>query len=107
MLLAIFLYYEQFWILGLPIALAFVGVALFKLDWLFLIITFLTPLSINVEDVGGGFGLHLPTEPLIFGLMLVFLVRVFYDNHFDHKVLRHPLTLLIGINLAANNSPKT
>ena len=100
LLLAIFLYYEQFWILGLPIALAFVGVALFKLDWLFLIITFLTPLSINVEDVGGGFGLHLPTEPLIFGLMLVFLMRVFYDNHFDHKVLRHPLTLLIGINLA-------
>ncbi|MDB4105878.1 O-antigen ligase family protein, partial [Salibacteraceae bacterium] len=100
LLLAAFLYFEQFWILGLPIALAFVGVALFKLDWLFLIITFLTPLSINVEDVGGGFGLHLPTEPLIFGLMLVFLVRVFYDNHFDHKVLRHPLTLLIGINLA-------
>ena len=57
LLLAIFLYYEQFWILGLPIALAFVGVALFKLDWLFLIITFLTPLSINVEDVGGGGGI--------------------------------------------------
>lgn len=100
LLSAIFLYFEQFWFLGLPIALAIVGIALFKLDWLFLIITLLTPLSINVENIGGGFGLHLPTEPLIFGLMLVFLVRVFYDNHFDSRVLWHPLTLVIGINLA-------
>lgn len=95
-----FLYFEQYWFLGLPIALAIVGVALFKLDWLFLLITLLTPLSVNVEDIGGGFGLALPTEPLIFGLMLIFLIRVFHDGYFDSKVMRHPLTLAIFINLS-------
>lgn len=95
-----FIYFEQFWFLGIPIALAVVGVALFRLDWLFLLITLLTPLSINVEDIGGGFGLALPTEPLIFGLMLVFLLRVFHDGYFDSRVMRHPLTLAIGIYLS-------
>ena len=95
---AVFLYFEQFWFLGLPIVLAVVAVALFRLDWLFLLITLLTPLSINVENIGGGFGLHLPTEPVMFGLMLVFLFRVFHDGYFDSKVMRHPLTLAIFIN---------
>jgi putative inorganic carbon (HCO3(-)) transporter len=94
------LYFEQFWFLGIPIALTIIGVALFRLDWLFLLITLLTPLSVNIEDIGGGLGLALPTEPLIFGLMLVFLLRVFYDGYFDSKVMRHPLTLAVGVNLA-------
>jgi len=98
--LAVFLYFEQYWFVGIPIALAIVGVSLFRLDWLFLLITMLTPLSVNVENIGGGFGLALPTEPLIFGLMLVFLLRVFHDGYFDSKVMRHPLTLVIFINLS-------
>ena len=97
---AVFIALEQFWFLALPIGLAIVGVALFRLDWLFLIITFLTPLSINIEDIGGGFGLALPTEPLVFGLMLVFLLRVFYDGNFDKNVMRHPLTIAIFIYLS-------
>lgn len=96
---SVFLYFEHYWILLLPIALGVIGVALFRLDWLFLLITMLTPLSVNIENIGGGFGLHLPTEPLMFGLMLVFLLRVFYDHRFDGRVLKHPLTLAIGINL--------
>jgi O-antigen ligase len=99
-LMAVFLFFEQYWILLLPIAAAIIGIALFKLDWLFLLVTLLTPLSINIEDIGGGFGLHLPTEPLMFGLMLVFLIRVFYDGYFDSRVMRHPLTLAIFINLS-------
>ena len=95
---SVFLFFEQFWFLGLPIALAVIAVAIFRLDWLFLLITLLTPFSINVENIGGGFGLHLPTEPLMFGLMVVFLIRVFQDSYFDSKVMRHPLTLAIFIN---------
>jgi putative inorganic carbon (HCO3(-)) transporter len=98
--LGLFIALEQFWFLLVPIVLAVAGVALLKLDWLFLIITLLTPLSINVEDIGGGFGLALPTEPLIFGLMLVFLFRVFYDGHFDKRVMRHPLTIAIFVYLS-------
>lgn len=97
--LGLFIYFEQFWILGLPIVLAVVTIALFKLDWLFMLITLLTPLSIAFEDLPGGLGLSLPTEPLIFGLMLVFLFRVLYDGHYDSRVLFHPLTVVILLNL--------
>lgn len=96
----LFIWLEQFWILLLPIFLALVGLALFRLDWLFMLITLLTPVSIAFEDLPGGLGLSLPTEPLIFGLMLVFLLRVFYDGQFDHRVLKDPLTIAIGINLS-------
>ena len=98
-ILSVALWYEQYWIVGLPIALAIVGVALFRMDWLFLLITLLTPLSIAFEDLPGGLGLSLPTEPLIFGLMLVFLIRVFYDGKFDSKVLYHPITIATLLNL--------
>lgn len=91
--------FEQYWVVGLPIAFAVIAVALFRLDWLFLLITLLTPLSVAFEELPGGFGLSLPTEPLIFGLMLVFLLRVFYDGRFDSKVLFHPLTIAIILNL--------
>lgn len=99
LLIGLFTWLEQFWVLILPLALAIIGIALFRLDWLFLLITLLTPVSVAFEDLPGGFGLSLPTEPLMFGLMLVFLVKVFYDGYFDKRVLRHPLTIAIGLNL--------
>jgi len=100
LLLGLFIWLEQFWILTVPLALAIIGIALFKLDWLFLLITLLTPLSVAFEDLPGGFGLALPTEPLIFGLMLVFSIKVFYDGHFDKRVLWHPLSIAIAVNLS-------
>ena len=97
--LGLFLFFEQFWIVVLPIVLAIVALALFRLDWLFMLITILTPMSVAFEDLPGGLGLSLPTEPLIFGLMLVFLFRVFYDGNYDSRILFHPLTIVILLNL--------
>lgn len=52
--------------------LGFLGVyfALFETEKLFLSLAFLTPLSINIEEYTQAFGLFVPTEPLLFGLML-------------------------------------
>ncbi|GAB5539789.1 MAG: hypothetical protein Salg2KO_18920 [Salibacteraceae bacterium] len=97
--LSVGLWFEQYWVLGLPIVLAVVGLSLFRMDWLFMLITLLTPISIAFEDLPGGFGLSLPTEPLIFGLMMVFLFKVFYDGIFDSRVLFHPLSIAIALNL--------
>lgn len=97
--LGLFIFFEQFWIVVLPIVLAIVALALFRLDWLFMLITILTPLSVAFEDLPGGLGLSLPTEPLIFGLMLVFLFRVFYDGDYDSRILFHPLSIVVLLNL--------
>lgn len=69
------------------------------LDKLLLFIVFFTPLSINLEQLEFGLGLALPTEPLMFGAMVVFFLRSFYERDFDAKILRHPVSIAIMINL--------
>ena len=49
-----------------PVALLFVYLAIFQTEKFFLFIAFLTPLSVNIEEYVDGFGLYLPTEPLLF-----------------------------------------
>lgn len=98
-LAALFLYFEILWFLALPVALVIVYLALFRLHWLMLLIVFVTPISITIDNVGGGFGLTLPTDPLMFGAMLVFLFKVFYDHRYDMRIVRHPISIAIFINL--------
>ena len=52
-----------------PIGLLAIYFAIFYTEKTFLAIAFLTPLSINIEEYTDSFGLYLPTEPLLFGLM--------------------------------------
>lgn len=95
LLSALLLYLEHFWVYLIPAALAVILTAFFRLDKLLIFITFCVPFSVNLNDVGGGFGLILPTEPLIFGAMVVFLYRVFLYQQYDSRILRHPLALSI------------
>jgi len=92
-------YAEVFWLLALPMAFVIVGFALFKLHWLFLLITFSTPLSLNIDDVGGGMGLAIPTDPLLFGAMLIFLIRQALTFEYDRRILAHPITIAILLQL--------
>ena len=95
LLSAVFIYLEVFWVIALPVALVIVALALFKIHWLLLLITFSVPISLNIEDVGGGFGLSVPTDPLLFGAMAVFLLRQFYEMNYDSRILRHPITIAL------------
>ena len=96
---ALFIYFDIWWISALPVALLIVGVALFRTDLLLFLIVFATPLSVNLERLEFGLGVHLPTEPLMFGAMLVFLVKVFYDWNYDKRILLHPVSIGIALNL--------
>ncbi len=96
---AVFTYYEILWFNALPLALIIVGLALFRLDLLLLFIVFCTPLSVGLEKLEFNLGVHLPTEPLAFGAMLVFLVKSLHDGNYPRAVLRYPLTIGIVINL--------
>jgi O-antigen ligase len=82
------------------IGLLAVFAAIFYTEYAFLSLAILAPLSINIEEWTDGFGLFLPTEPLLFGL-LVFLVflqtsRPFIPNY----VWKHPLILATAIYLS-------
>ncbi len=96
---AICTYYEFYYFNLLPAALLVVFLALFSLDKLMLLVVFLTPFAVNLQNLEGGLGLSLPTEPIIFGIMVIFILKQLHQANFDKKVLRHPITIAIIVNL--------
>ncbi|UTW63340.1 O-antigen ligase family protein [bacterium SCSIO 12741] len=92
-------YAEFYWLWALPVFVGIVGVALFKMDWLLLAIVFFVPLSQNLEKLEFGLGVYLPTEPLMFGAMIVYGVKLFFDGDYDRRILSYPLTLAVLANL--------
>ena len=91
--------FEVYYLWGVPLVVLVIGLALFKLDYLLLSVVFFTPLSLNLEKLEFGLGVYLPTEPLMFGIMLVFFGKLFYDWKYDSDILKHPLTIAILLNL--------
>ena len=85
--------------LMLPLALVVVLVSITRLDKIFLFIGLITPLSINLAKTNLGIGVSLPSEPIIFGVMLLYIFRIFYDGGIDKKLLYHPVSLAIIFHL--------
>ncbi|MGZ4118178.1 MAG: O-antigen ligase family protein [Bacteroidia bacterium] len=92
-------YFEFYYFNLVPAAILIVLLALFSLDKLVLLVVFLTPLAINLQHIEGGFGLSLPTEPIIFGIMLIFIFKQLHHNTLDARMMKHPITIAIIINL--------
>ena len=90
---------DKYYGLLAPVLLIFLFLYIFSLDKLILLITFLTPIAINFKDPDLGVGISLPTEPLLLGVLVVFILKVFYDGGFNKKVVNHPVTIAIIINL--------
>lgn len=95
----VFIANEFYFVPLLPVVVAIFLLALFSLDKLVLLIVFLTPLSVNLTDIGLGVGLTLPTDPLLFGVMLLFILKLIAEQRFDRKIADHPITLAIMVNL--------
>jgi O-antigen ligase len=96
---AICTYFEFYYFNLLPALLLIILLALFALDKLVLMVVFLTPLAVNLQHMEGGFGLSLPTEPIIFGIMVIFILKQLHKNSMDIAVMKHPITIAIIINL--------
>jgi len=98
---AYFVATEQYLFSLVPIALLVLLIAIFALDKLLLGIVLLTPLSLPLYELVHGldFNMFLPTEPLLFGLLIIFILKLIIDKSFDKKNLYHPLSIIIAINL--------
>ncbi|MEZ5197229.1 MAG: O-antigen ligase family protein [Bacteroidales bacterium] len=70
-----------------------------SLDKIILLITFLTPLAVNIRNMDLGIGVSLPTEPLMFGVLIFFLIKILHEGKYDNNIVRHPITLAIFFNL--------
>src|SRR5581483_5880727 len=67
---------RQYWALGIPLLIATLVAAFCALDMLLLAVALITPLSINLSDIGLGYGLSIPTEPMLAGIMLMFFIKI-------------------------------
>ncbi|MEZ4740577.1 MAG: O-antigen ligase family protein [Flavobacteriales bacterium] len=93
---------NSYWLNLLPVALLIGWAMLTAVDSLMIFLVFATPLSINLEELDiGGIGISLPTEPIMVGLTVLFLLKLSMEKGLvAARVWRHPITLLILAQLA-------
>jgi hypothetical protein len=97
-----FLIAKEFYYFSIiPLVLLIVLIAVYALDKLVLIAVFVTPLSVQLSDIikGYDFDLSLPSEPLLIGILLFFLLKYLFEGQFDRKILYHPVSIAILFNL--------
>ncbi len=93
---------HQFIFLLVPFILLIILVAIFSLDKLLFFVVLMTPVSLQLSEFVPGLpiNMYLPTEPLLVGILLLFLLKLVTNKDIDKDILKHPLSILIFIQLA-------
>jgi len=86
---------EFYWSLLLPLVAVVIFMYIFALDKVLLLITFLTPLAINIQSFEANLGVSLPTEPMMFGVLIIFIVKMIGGLPYDNRIFKHPLSLAV------------
>lgn len=87
---------------AIPIVLIIVYTAIFHLQKLVFLLAFCTPLAITLKELGlsDGMDLSLPSEPLMAGIMLLYIFNELSSRITDKKFINHPITILIVVQLS-------
>lgn len=91
--------HDKYYGLFIPLLLLLALLYTFSMEKVILLITFLTPLAVNLKSSDFNVGISIPTEPMLLGVMLIFLLKLILDGGYDRRVLRHPVSIAILINL--------
>jgi len=86
---------------ALPFVLGIVLMAIFAYDKLLYLVVFFTPISLQLSELVPGLpvNMSLPTEPLLFGILLIFIMKCFAYGKFDRDIVSHPISLAIFFSL--------
>lgn len=82
-----------------PIGLLGIYFAIFYTEYAFLALAFLTPLSVNIEEYSDGIGLFIPTEPILFGLMILLILQHARKRLIPNYVWYSPIVWAVGFYL--------
>jgi O-antigen ligase len=83
-----------------PAVLAAVALGIWRMPAFMGLLLFCVPLSLNLEQLEiGGLGIYLPTEPMLVGILLLFLFRSFSGFPVDARLMQHPLSRWITAGL--------
>jgi putative inorganic carbon (HCO3(-)) transporter len=95
---------KEFFILYclVPLLIALILLAFFSFDTFVFSIVFFTPLAVTLKELGvnSQVDLSLPTEPFMAAILLLLPIYQLYSKIIDKKVLSHPITKIIFLQLA-------
>ncbi len=89
---------HQYIFLTIPALISLIILPIINFKILFYFVIFLTPLSISLSELGLSFSninLAFPTEPILFGLMLLTIFQILHNFSLFKPILRHPITMII------------
>jgi len=86
---------EMYWFSLLPIIAVFAFTFFYRLDFIYILVALLTPMSIDITNFGASVGLAMPTEPILAALLVVFVFKLFHDKSYDRKIFTHPISYSI------------
>lgn len=89
------------YVLALPAAFLIAWWGFTNTDRYLSVVLFLVPLSVNLSEFGlTSIGWYMPTEPMLFALMLLFSARWVSGKWPDRQFFQHPMTWVIGLGFA-------
>lgn len=85
----------------LPLAVIIIYIALTHLQKLIFFLAFATPLAVSLKELGmaDGMDLSLPSEPIMAGIMLLYIFNELSKSITDRKFITHGVSVLIIIQL--------
>ncbi|MGZ3920273.1 MAG: O-antigen ligase family protein [Bacteroidia bacterium] len=85
----------------IPLLVIIIYIALVNLQKLVLFLAFATPLAISLKELGmaDGMDLSLPTEPIMAGIMLLYIFNEIHHSITDKKFIRHTISVIIILQL--------
>lgn len=89
---------QEFYLLNfLPVVLFLLYIAFIRLDAFYFLIIFLTPLSIQLIEFirFSPLDFAIPTEPMLFGVMLLLVYKLLLHDRIDGRILNHPLSYAV------------
>jgi O-antigen ligase len=94
--------YKEIYVFNLvPVLLLVVYLALARIDLVYFLIVIGTPLSIQLLEFFPSFPIDfaIPTEPMLFGIMLLLIYRSVLLGLMDRSMLNHPVTYAVTLYL--------
>ena len=79
---------------AVPVVLGVLLLYIFSLDKVMMLISFSVPLSIVLEELEQ-LAVSLPAEPLLAGVLILFIAKLLYEGKYDQNIARHPVSIVI------------
>jgi putative inorganic carbon (hco3(-)) transporter len=91
---------KEFYLFALsPLVLILLYLYFTALDLVFFATVFLTPLSFQLVSEEMNLGISVPAEPMFFGILLLFILKILFERPLESKLLRHPVSIFIMLQL--------